>query len=562
MPTDILWNNFKGEMPKLDVRLRPPNYSQDCQNGDYRSGAMVAIAKSDNNVSLGSGTAWRTIYKMGSVWLYWTEDVDAVKAAVVPTAEKELTFYTGDGYPKQTDLDFMASAGTPDSTADYERLGVIAPTAPLTINFAGTGVGEAINTVAYQYTYVCFRNGIEHESAPSPATAAVDVQAGQYIYLTGFVAPNFASTGNSVDYYRVYRVAAGSTGAEYFLLSGRRNAYSASATADIAVGADSVYDNDDPSTPVALYNPLGEALATEGYDPPPDDMIGLTTFKNGMLVGFRGRELCVSETNAQYAWNEDNRIRFDYDIVSIGVFGGSIIVATEAYPYIVTGSEPGYLLADILPYEQACLSKKGLVSTRLGVIYPSPDGLFMVNDVSGVVLTKQLYTKAQWQALNPETIVSEFYDDRYMAFFKDTQTGIIVDLEGTDITPFDLLYGTYCTYIDAVEDKLHILCELSESYYIRTWAGGGAGDLSITYNTGIVRTDFDTNFPFFQVIGDQDGTFPCDFYVYLDGALLHNASLTDSVMYRLPADIRGKDWYCKVVTKATIQSIELISSRG
>ena len=564
MVDDIKWNAFQGEIPKMANRLRPQQYAQSSLNADFRTGNLVALGKSGTTLTL-STTLMKTIYKMDSSWLYWPGDIDCVKAAVVPTAEKTLTFYTGDGYPKQTDKDFMNTSGTPDSTADYERLGVIAPTVALTINLHGTGTGEVINSVGYVYTYVCERNGIQHESAPSPPTAVgegTDVEVGQYVSLTGFVDPVFSSTGNDVDFYRVYRLASGSTGAEYQLLSGRPAAYSAAAVTDIPDGTTTVFDNDDPTTPAALNTPLGEVIATDGFDPPPDDMIGLTEFKNGMLVGFRGKELCVSDSQSQYAWDENNRIRFDQDIVSVGVYGNSLIVATDTFPYIVTGSEPGYLMAEILPYEQGCLNKNGLVSTRMGVIFPTPDGLFLVNDRQGINLTKNLYTKEQWQALDPSTITTAFYDDQIVCFQENEESGFIIDLDGKSVGPFDTLYDFSGYHIISEDDTLHFVGESGGTYYIRSWDDGGVGDLSFTYSTGLVTTGFDTNFPFGRIYGAQNAELPCTFNLYGDGALLYSVSIEDENMFRLPADTRAKDWYVEVVSKAVIESIELISTRG
>jgi len=567
MPNDIFWSNFKGRLPKIGARSLPQNYAQTATNVDLRSNQLKPIkALNTAAVSLGS-TAWRSIYKMGATkWLHWTQDVDVVRAGVVPTAEKNLTYYTGDGYPKQTDDDFMAATGTPDSTADYERLGVTAPVAALTINIHGAGDGVVVDSVAYQYTYVCVRNGVEHESAPSPATAAIDIETGQYVHVSALVLPVFADTGNSVDFYRVYRVASGDTGADYFLLYGRRNAASGSAVTDIPTsGTTAIYDNNDPSSPTGLYSPLGEAISTEGYDPPPNDLTGLMNFKNEMLIGFRGNELCVSEAGGpQYAWNEDNRIRFDQDIVGIGVFGGSIIVGTEQHPYIVTGSEPGYLVDDILPYEQACLSKNGMISTDRGVIYPSPDGLFLVTDTQGIVLTKQVFTKEQWAALTPSTLISSYYDGKYYGFFSGTDTGIILEFgEDASIVNLDIVSAVYNYHIDYEDDTLYLLTKVGSDYFIQAYEGHATGKLAYTWKSGIVSTDYDTNFPFARILGDQTVSATIEFKLYGDGTLRDTITVTDSNLFRVSSGYRAQDWEVQAVASAAIiDRIELRSTRG
>ena len=420
---NIVISNFKGTIPKVSSKLLPENYATTATNCELTSGKIKALTGLISSVNIGT-TNWRTIYRFGTDWLYWEEDVDVVRAMVNTTTDKERTFYTGDGYPKQTDIDLMPTSGNPSSTSDYRRLGIAAPTTAPTLTINGTGDGEVVETISYVYTYVVqWADGTEEESAPSDATAVTDIEGGQYVSLSNFTIPSLVSTGNDIGYFRIYRLEIGDLTEEYQLLNGREDSPTASTTDTYDASTTTVYDCN--SSQDGLIAPTGILIETTDWTPPPDTLKGLKQFQNGILVGFKGNELWFSEPYVPYAWPESYVLTFSHNIIAIGVHNESIIVATEAYPNIVTGSDPSVMTQQILPYNQPCLSKKGLVSTRLGVIYPSPDGYFLVNNTTGEVITKSTYSKSQWNALNPATLITVYHDDKLLGYFESTSKTII-----------------------------------------------------------------------------------------------------------------------------------------
>lgn len=537
----------KGVAPAIAPEKLPDNYAQVAENCSFRRGIIAAIAGlSSVGTYLGS-TAWRTLYRYGSNWLYWTDaDINVVRGQLA--AGNNRLFYTGDGYPKQTDTDLMPSSGMPDSTADYRRLGVTPPTGALTINIVGSGSGVTEDSVSYYYTYVCkWSDGTEEESAPSTATAVTDIEEDEYVYLTGFVIPSLAASGNNITHVRVYRLNSGSNSAEYQHIKCRPGSAGATEAWDIAVThvndiTDPVYDCN--STPDGLTASLGDTSQVEDWDAPPDDLTGIVQYMNHVLAGFSGKNVCLSEPLVHYAWPEEYYNPVDYDIVSIGVFNQSLIVTTGTIPYRMTGTDPASIYTQPLPYEQPCLSKRGTVSTNIGVIYPSPDGLFLINDDGGQLLTKKVLTKEAWTDLPPDgfdhgDLISFYYDSVYYGFWAGSDQGFMFnftdDLYLITFNMGDLIYHG-CK--DPETDALYLLTAVGSTHYAKQWEAGS--DLTYAFKSKRWETP-PVCFSYAMVIGEQSVTDPITFKIYGDEAQVERAgvpwskSVQNQDIFRLPS---------------------------
>jgi hypothetical protein len=313
----IVIKNFKGMIPAVSSKLLPDNCAQTAKNCDLRTGKLKALKNLETTKTWAAlGINLRSLYKEESAdkWLYWTEnDINVVKAQLADGNNR--LFYTGDGYPKQTDNTLMPATGIPNATDDYRRLGVTPPSITLTTNGPyGTGDGETKYSVSYYYTYVVkWADGTEEESKPVAATAVVDVEGGEYLAVSGFVKPTLVASGNDVTHFRVYRLESGNAGAEYQLAKMRPGATGATAVYDLPVAnvplnTTKVYDCN--ATPDDLNSDLGEVCTTEGWAAPPDDLAQIGQYQNGILGGFSGKEFCVSEPFVHYAWPTVNRAMY------------------------------------------------------------------------------------------------------------------------------------------------------------------------------------------------------------------------------------------------------------
>ena len=86
---------------------------------------------------------------------------------------------------------------------------------------------------------------------------------------------------------------------------------------------------------------LGLPLLSQGNRVAPADMEGIIAAHNGIYAGFSGNTLHMSVPGAGWAWPADYDRRVDADrIVALAAVGESIVVMTEGYPWVFSGTLP------------------------------------------------------------------------------------------------------------------------------------------------------------------------------------------------------------------------------
>jgi len=396
------------------------------------------------------------------------------------------------------------------------------------------------STVSYVYTKVqTWPDGSVEESAPSPPTAVSDISDGQGAVLSRF--ETWAADGYLTRTFRIYRLLSGTSGAEFMYLD------------EVPSSTTSYDDYREDGDAYTLQDVSSEALETDDWIPPPSGLRGLTQFGNGILIGFVGNKLYVSEPFVAYAWPDAYTLTFDYDIVALGVYNESIIVLTEAYPYIVTGLDPESFSQTILPYEQACVSARGVATTNIGVLYPCPDGLFLINGTAGKLITKGVYTKEQWEAIDPGSLISFFYDDQYLSFSSGSGVGGIFNFkEDQYIVGISISESITGGFLVAEEDALFLVADGS----IRQWGIGD--DLAFVWKSKLFRTGEFHNFACGAVVADGEVTFK----LYADTVLKHTQTVADEEMFRLPSGYRAHEWEFELSGSNEIDSVAIGQHSG
>ncbi|HEY7824650.1 MAG TPA: ubiquitin-activating E1 FCCH domain-containing protein, partial [Acidimicrobiia bacterium] len=111
---------------------------------------------------------------------------------------------------------------------------------------------------------------------------------------------------------------------------------------------------------------LLNALVTDDYDPPPEDLKGLTLFNNNILVGFVGNELYFSEPGQFHAWPRVYKQDVPHNIVGLSVFSSYLLVATDNYPYLVQGNDPAVFSIARIDARYPCLNKRSIAAVGFG----------------------------------------------------------------------------------------------------------------------------------------------------------------------------------------------------
>lgn len=384
---------FMGESPRTIPRLLPDAMAQQAYNTKLENGALKPIHRARLDKRLDAKA--QTIYLHQGKWIAWDQVVDVVRG---PVAEDRL-YFTGDGVPK-----IMIDGET-------MNLAIPAPTGKPVAIVSGTPSEDLSSTILYAYTWV---TSLGEESEPSPLSDGVEWSPGLPVTVRGFSQP---PDGRRVTQMRIYRSQTSSTGATELYFIAERPA---------GVG-DFIDDGLD------LVEPLG----TTDFNPPPDDLQGITTLPNGILAAFSGKRLYFSEPYYPHAWPEKYVLTTDYEIVGLGAFGSSVAIMTTGTPYIASGTAPENMVMEKLELNLPCINARGIVDLGYSVAYPSHLGLVSISSNGANVVTNSVLTRDQWLQMNPYSFVAGQFAGRWMASYAYTDEGgegkrgiIIIDLSG------------------------------------------------------------------------------------------------------------------------------------
>jgi hypothetical protein len=525
--------SFGGISPKV-----PPRYLQDPQaqialNADVFQGSLKPIAALGSTVAtLTKAGTPLTIYRYGQdiisdteFWFHFTTDVDVCRSQIAGDAS-EWTYFTGDGIPKAT-YNAIALSGSNFPTVS-RPLGVLAPTTASTVSVTGspTEATDIPETRVYTYTVVNKESGFDYESAPAPASAEVSVRIGQSVLVGGFAS---IPAGYTITHRRIYRATSG-----VFLF-----------VAEITVASTSFTDS-------ILAEGLAEELPSLTWLPPPDTLKGLINLPGGVMAGFTGRDVFFCDPYRPHAWPIQYMQSLDFPVVGLGRMDTTLAVMTTGTPYFIQGSSPDSMVVIKSDLEQACASKRSIVSFNGAVIYASPDGLVSLSPSGSRIITEKYFTRAQWQALFvPSTINAYQHDMKYYGFYNNgvTSGGFTYDVSTGEFVTHDIY--VQAAYNDLQVDKLFVA---GADRAVKVW---GAGALkTVTWKSKKFTLPQIMSFSCAQLEAES---YPMTARIYAGGALLHTQTVTSRDFFRLPA-APSRDWEFEFEGSAEVFSFAIAQS--
>ena len=527
--------SFGGIAPIVPPRYLEETQAQTALNCPVFQGSIQSLSDLGSSVATldKSGTI-QSIYRFGQDtlsdsqhWFHWTTDVDVARSQIAGDTS-EWTFFTGDGIPKATYAAIGTSGGTMPTVS--RPLGLPAPTTAVTAtanSFSNTN--ETKETRVYAMTFVNKESGFEFESAPSPASNSVDVFTGQTVALTNF--PAVPGGDYIVSHRRIYRAVAG-----VFLF-----------VAEVTVATSSFTDN-------VAADFLGEELPSLFYTPPPAGLKGLINLPNGILAVFNGRDVFFSDPYKPYAWPESYIQTLDFPVVGLGRMDTTLVVLTKGTPYFIQGTHPSNMAVVKSDLEQACVSKRSIVSLMGGVLYAAPDGLMFLSGGGSRIVTENLFDFSQWQTLfAPASIHAYQQDNQYIGFYNNGSTsgGFIFDVRSGQF----ILHDIYANagYHDLLADKLYVAV-VDSGNKIKIFGDGS----SKTY------TWKSKKFTMPQIMGFscaqlEAEAYPMTLKVYADGALVHTQTVQNRDPFRLPSKV-GRDWEMQIEGSNEVFALSVANS--
>jgi len=457
-------------------------------------------------------------------WAAFTADVDAVRHPA-PDDEFERVIFTGLTEPRFFANDNISDPFDP--ATDFIKLGVTAPAAGLTASGYTPGTGYRV----YVYTFV---NRYGEEGPPSPLETVANYASGN-VTLTGFSAP---PSGRAIEFIRLYRTNSATVDISEFQLVFATDIkiYSATATymsGDLVVYNGSLFkcvqNNTTGVTPIGSaaewddwYDGIADAdlqpdvLVSMDWEPPPAGLQGIVALPNGVLAGFLGRTIYMSEPGYANAWpqgtySDDFRLTLNAPIVGLDVQGASLAAMTTGKTAIVSGTQPDQMIPHDLAGYFPCVSKRSISASPTGTLYAARAGLIQANADGLTNVLAAVVSEEDWQAYTPANLIGRFHNDKYIGFYGG-EAGIMVD-PARGFFEFD--FAAFALHV-ADDDGILYLASNDDidpenppdpvPLAVRKWVPDGTNYLYGTWKSRLFITDAEVNLGAARVIVDGDFT--------------------------------------------------------
>jgi hypothetical protein len=528
---------FRGELPILDARLLPENNAQIARNLSLKKGTLRAhrntLIASGLPATINPANLYR--YNVGNdgegFWFSWGDqyDVNVVRSPIA-SDDYARVYWTGQGAPKMGSL-AQVTNGTGPYPSAWFTLGVPAPDSGPTVTTPAdrTTVPDTALEVFYLVTLVTEFGEEGPPSDPSDVGVRWDDVEGAPDYSELEIAlPSVPSAAQNITKKRLYRVE---SGGQYQLV------------AEVIAATGTFIDN-------VSSERLGRTLESTEWDAPNPEMQGLTTLPNGILVGFFKNTLAFCVPYLPHAWPVRFQLAFSDPIVAIAAVSNGLIVTTTGKPDLVTGYSPESMGQMKLDVNQPCLSKRSMVDMGGYAVYAGYDGLVAAGGSEAKVITSQILTREQWQALNPETLHAYRYDGMYLGFYDG---GSFAFTPGSGIEFYDTVASA--GYYDVFEDVLYLV----QGSNVTQWDKGDP--LTYTWRSRIHEIPPGAaGFTCGKLIAYG---YPVTLNVYADGITVMSQSITSKNMFRMPPGFTlSRDWEVELQGTTEIASIQLATSPG
>lgn len=523
---------FAGIRPSKSAELLAPGEATVAINARLNGGDLAPYYGLTSVMSMPGSI--NTIYRFGQAvasdtqsWMTFATDTNVVRAPIDGDTEERTYITSGDfSFPAKTRAALVSSSpGLPTVL----RMGFPSPSAPTaTVGGTATDPASAAETSVYAVTYV---SSWSEEGPPSIASNAVSWRAGQHIDLSSL--PSAPSGAYAVTHIRIYRSASGSSTAMFQFVT------------ELAVGTATYTDS------TATAN-LGEVLVTRGWAAPPDNMVGLTQMANGILAGFYGSTVCLSEPFEPYAWPTAYQQSTSDAIVGMAAFDQSLVVGTVAGVYVFTGADPSSMTSERIPTAHSCVSKQSMISAMGGVVYASPDALVFIGAGGLRELTADIMTRREWTQYVPSSMRITERDGRLFVFYNTGSTtgALIWDIEAGTVVD-STLYGV--PYVDKYRDAMFLLTGGTLNKYDTN----SSSPLTYTWVSGTFRMPAECNMAAARV---EAASYPVTFTLYSDGVLKHTQTVTSNYAFRLPSDYKSTRYSFGVSGTASTRVVEVATS--
>lgn len=536
---------FGGMVPAVDDRLLPDQNAALAQNTWVYDGKLTGMrAPLLVRSSLNSSTRMvhRVPRRLGdatniadSYWVEFDNPNTKIVHGAVNNANDPLYYWANGTAPPRYNSRSRIAVATTDLV-----LGIPSPSVAPTIGVAG-GVSATMETRAYVYTHV---SAFGEEGPPSEPSIVTTGRVDDTWTVT-VAAVGSDATDRNLTLTRIYRTITSDQGiATYFFVT------------ELPI-ATLVYADTQSSAVVVL----NEQLTSHEYDPPPTNLVGFVNMPNGMIIGWEENRLWFCEPYRPHAWPSSYQISTEFNIVGVGVYGQTAVIATTGVPYMCSGVHPSSMsLVRLSGLPEPCVSAGSVVSAQEGVYYASQSGLVLIGPNTQSVATYKIISKTRWQELLVLANVSAAMLQKAYIAYAGASLGAF-EATAFETTAFDVVYVSATlggVMIDVEDPRVAVSTLLQSTPTYNIFKDSWSDEVLIIRNRGVYQLDLSsdqahgtyiwrskvyqmkrpTNFGAGKVYYEApDGVASPStvLRVYAEGYLIHTVTLPASgTMFRLP----------------------------
>lgn len=310
---------------------------------------------------------------------------------------------------------------------------------------------------------------------------------------------------------------------------------------------------------------LGEPLPTINYDPPRVGMKGLGVTDYGVGYAFIDKTICFSEPYILYAWPRFYELSTQHDIMGMGHYDSTIVVATKGNPVLISGNSPESMNITSLPLYEGCVSPRSMVNLNYGCMYASENGLVLVTTNSAKLLTENVFATTDWQKIKPSSIHACAYKNGYLFFWNNGTKKGSGYLDLNNASKGILWFNDYAlnTFLnDGVVQMISLQTDVFNSTKSIYAAFNPEYGQDFTSKRFIWRSKtFNLSTPkrmlAAQVIADDYSTGAITFRVYANDILLHETLVSNARPFRIKNHSAKHDFSIEVEASSSIREIAL-----
>ena len=567
---------FGGRVPRLAPRLLPESAAQHAMNTRLTSGELrpwwqpLKLTTLDEQYPR---SVYRYLHNGERKFIAFPRYTTVLESALINDAFDRIYYSNVDGF-------FITTKGDIDNNVAAARVGVPTPAVPM-FDVDVTG-GDQTLTVTRVYLITLVSKYGEESAPGAPITVSAPVNGTWTINGLDSLFYDTALYPN-VTHLRVYRTITSAGGVDY------RIAHEIDVNALPATMTDSTEDTDLAAAPV---------LDSLTWSPPPEGLQGVIPMSGGFNVGFKDRTVYFSEPYYPHAWPEDYQLAVEDDIVALGQYGNTVVIATKGKVGVAIGTHPAAMSLVTDGKNVPCLSRESLVSTVGTVLFASEEGLISVSDSGVQNITQAFLTRDEWQRISPATLKGAVYENRYLGFYSSSM-GFAFQFDDPLTAWTDVQHpGISGVVVDLTTSRTLLLSDRD----VLEWEGDTGNPMTFVWRSRPLQMSKPLNFGALQVRGafrsvqagrplqyptpnpvlddplglntedindgePIDGPAVTNTYdpiyggvlvrVFADGDLQWEGLITSEAMERLPSGYKGVEYEVEVSGSVPINSVAL-----